>query len=221
MEAPNSNSVPPLEAFLVIFVTFCLSVIVGAVVLLTVGESVALVIGELLILLVPLLYLAMKRIDIKTYVKIDFKPSYLFLGLAFGGLLLLLNIVVSGLLTSIFGISEAVEQSNAILTHLSGSTSGLIAVVVSLSLAGVCEEFAFRGFLQNSLARKYSFLPATVISALVFGFFHFDPQLVYIIAAFSSGLALGYIYHRWNYVTAATAHSVMNLIVLVFLLLGI
>lgn len=221
METPKSNSVPTLEAFLVIFVTFCLSVIIGAAILLTVGEAPAIVIGELLILIVPLLYLMLKRISIKTYVRIDLKPKYILLGIGFGGLLLLLNVVVSGLLTTVFGTSEAIEQSNTLLTNLSGSTFGIIAVVTSLSLAGVCEEFAFRGFLQNSLTRRYSFLPATIISAFVFGLFHFDPQLVYILAAFTSGLALGYIYHRWNYVTAATAHSVMNIIVLIFLLFGI
>jgi membrane protease YdiL (CAAX protease family) len=221
LETPKTNSVPPLEAFLVIFVTFCLTAIVGAAILLTVGEAPALVIGELLILIVPLVYLMLKRINIKTYVRIDLKPKYILLGIAFGGLLLLLNVVVSGLLTTVFGTSEAIEQSNTLLTELSGSTSGIIAVVASLSLAGVCEEFAFRGLLQNSLTRRYSFLPATILSAFVFGLFHFDPQLVYILAAFTSGLALGYIYHRWNYVTAATAHSVMNIIVLIFLLLGI
>ena len=221
METPKSNSVPTLEAFLVIFVTFCLSVIIGAAILLTVGEAPAIVIGELLILIVPLVYLMLKRISIKTYVRIDLKPKYILLGIGFGGLLLLLNVVVSGLLTTVFGTSEAIEQSNTLLTNLSGSTFGIIAVVTSLSLAGVCEEFAFRGFLQNSLTRRYSFLPATIISAFVFGLFHFDPQLVYILAAFTSGLALGYIYHRWNYVTAATAHSVMNIIVLIFLLFGI
>jgi membrane protease YdiL (CAAX protease family) len=221
LETPKTNSVPPSEAFLVIFVTFCLSVIIGVALILTVGEAPALVIGELLILVVPLVYLMLKHINIKTYVKIDLKPKYILLGIAFGVLLLLLNVVVSGLLTTVFGTSKAIEDSNTLLTNLSGSTSGIIAVIASLSLAGICEEFAFRGLLQNSLTQRYSFLPAAIISAFVFGLFHFDPQLVYILAAFTSGLALGYIYHRWNYVTAATAHSMMNIIVLIFLLLGI
>ena len=127
METPKTNSVPPLEAFLVIFVTFCLSVIIGAAVLLTIGEAPALVIGELLILVVPLVYLMLKRISIKTYIRIDLKPKYILLGIGFGGLLLLLNVVVSGLLTTVFGTSEAIEQSNALLSNLSGSTFGIIA----------------------------------------------------------------------------------------------
>jgi membrane protease YdiL (CAAX protease family) len=106
---------------------------------------------------------------------------------------------------------------------------GLVAVATSLVLAGICEEFAFRGFLQNSIFKrlenspkyhKYAFTIAVVISAIVFGVLHFDPQFVYIISALISGVALGYIYHRWNYVTSATAHTSMNLIVLAFLLLA-
>ena len=117
METPKTNSVPPLEAFLVIFVTFCLSVIIGAAVLLTIGEAPALVIGELLILVVPLVYLMLKRISIKTYIRIDLKPKYILLGIGFGGLLLLLNVVVSGLLTTVLGLVR--ELSNPIPFSLS------------------------------------------------------------------------------------------------------
>jgi hypothetical protein len=186
-----------------------------------VGTGPTLVIGELMILIIPLSYLLLKRIDIKSFVGIDLKPKFIVLGAALGIALLFLNIVVSGILYSIFGVSQAVEESNLLLTGLSNSTLGLIAVIASLALAGVCEEFAFRGFLQNALTRRYSFIPAVIISSVVFGLFHFDPQLVYILSAAISGVAFGYIYHRWNYVTSATAHSTMNLIVLALLLLGL
>jgi membrane protease YdiL (CAAX protease family) len=106
---------------------------------------------------------------------------------------------------------------------------GFVAVVASLALAGICEEFAFRGFLQNSLFKslhinpkysKYAFAIAVVIAAAVFGLFHFDPQGVYTLSAFITGLALGGIYHKWNYTTSATAHASMNLMVLALLMLG-
>ena len=212
--------VPTFEAALVITVTFFLSLFLVVIFLLTVGMGPTLVIGELVILLVPFSYLILKRVNIKTFVGIDLKPKFILLGAALGVALLFVNIVVSGLLTSIFGVSQAVQESNTLLTTLSSSPSGLIAVVASLSLAGVCEEFAFRGFLQNALNRRYSFIPAVIVSSFVFGLFHFDPQLVYILSAAISGIVLGYIYHRWNYVTSATAHSAMNLIVLALLLFG-
>ena len=230
MENKKTNFISPYEAVLVIVVTFFVFLILSAASLLIVGEAPTLIIGELLILAVPVIYLLQKHIDIRSFAKIELKPKFVALGLVCGGLLLLLNVVVSGTLTYIFGTSRAVVDSNNLITGLSASPSGLIAVASSLALAGVCEEFAFRGFLQNSIFKgiainpkygKYAFPIAVIVSAAVFGLFHFDPQGVYTISAFISGLALGYIYHRWNYTTSATAHAFMNLIVLLFFLLGI
>jgi len=230
METENSNvpspnttvQAPPkvtlFEAALVIIVTFFLSLILGGALFLL-NKAVALVVGELLFLLVPLFYLVFKRINVKSYVKANFKIEFLLLGIGFGILLLFVNIAVSGALTAIFGTSQAVEESNRLINEISKSPAGLIAVIASLSLAGVCEEFAFRGFLQNTINQKYSFLTSAVVAAAVFGIFHFDPQLVYILSTFTLGLILGFVYHRWNYVVSATAHSTMNIIVLVALLL--
>jgi membrane protease YdiL (CAAX protease family) len=222
VENQESKAVPPFEAALVIIVTFFLSAFLGAAILLTLGYGPAGVIGELLILIIPLIYLLTKRINIKSYIGINLKPKFILLGLASGAILFLLNIVVSTVLTNILGTSQAVEQVNMDLVNTSSTTIGLVMVTASLALAGVCEEFAFRGFLQNALTRRYSFLPAVLVSAAVFGIFHFDPQGVYTLSAFISGLVLGYIYHRWNsYVVSATAHSTMNLIVIALLLMGL
>ena len=221
LEIRDPIAVSPLEAGLVIFLTFFVMVFVSAAVLLTLGNEAALIVGELLIFIVPLFYLLGKHVDVKSYIKLNLSPKYVMIGLGCTVPLLLLNIFSAAILTTIFGSSQAVEESNALLLGVSSSPLGLVAVVVSLALAGICEEFALRGLLQNSLARRYSFLPAVLISAAVFGIFHYDPQFVYIIAAFFSGLALGAIYQRWGYAASATAHSVMNIVVLVFLMYGL
>ena len=147
-------------------------------------------------------------------------------------MLLLLNIIVSGLLTYIFGTSQTVEQSNKLITSLSASPLGLVSVATSLILAGIyCEEFAFRGFLQNSIFKrlennpkyhKYAFAIAVVISGSSFrGITLRSPiRLLNRLIHKWPGI-VGYIYHRWNYVTSATAHASMNIIVLAFLLLAI
>jgi membrane protease YdiL (CAAX protease family) len=107
------------------------------------------------------------------------------------------------------------------ISDLSGSYLGLLYITIGLFLAGICEEFTFRAFLLNTINRRYSFLPALIVSSLAFGLFHFDPQMVYIISTFLLGLVLGYIYYRYkSYVTCAIAHSTLNLIVLVILLLA-
>jgi membrane protease YdiL (CAAX protease family) len=221
VEQEKVNTISPLNAILIMVVTFFLVLFLGAFFFLTLGDGPALILSELLILIVPLGYMLVKHINIKSYVGLDVKPKFIMLGLACGFLVLLIDILVSLVLTTIFGASQAVEESNAIITNLGSSTSGLIAVIAALVLAGVCEEFAFRGFLQSTLNRRYSFIPAVVISSVTFGLFHFDPQLVYILSAIAAGLTLGYIYHRWNsYVVSAIAHATVNLIVLATLLLA-
>jgi membrane protease YdiL (CAAX protease family) len=220
VEQEKVNAISPLTAILVVVVTFFLVLFLGAFFFLTLGQGPALILSELLILIVPLGYMLVNHINIKSYVGLDVKPKFIVLGLACGFLVLFIDILASLVLTTIFGVSQAVEESNAIITNLSSSTSGLITVTAALILAGVCEEFAFRGFLQSTLNRRYSFIPAVIISAVAFGLFHLDIQLVYILSALVAGLAFGYIYHRWNsYVVSAIAHSTLNLIVLATLLL--
>jgi membrane protease YdiL (CAAX protease family) len=220
VEQEKISAVPLLDTFLVMVVTFFLVLFLGALFIFTLGSGPALVLSELLILIVPLGYMLFKHVDIKRYVGLDVNPKLVLLGLASGALLLFVDIIVSAVLTAIFGVSQAIEESNTMITDLSSTTWGLIAVISALGLAGVCEEFAFRGFLQSTLTRRYSFIPAVIVSAVTFGLFHFDPQLVYMLSALTAGLVLGYVYHRWNsYVVSAIAHSTLNLVVLVSLLL--
>jgi membrane protease YdiL (CAAX protease family) len=222
VEEEKARAIPTLDAVLVIIVTFVLVILLGAVFTLTLGTGPALILSELLILIVPLTYMLVKRVNIRSYIGLEVKPKFILIGIISGVAILVIDIVTSGALTAIFGVSQAVEESNAIIASLSASPSGLIAVITALSLAGVCEEFAFRAFLQNAINRRYSFIPAIIGSSVAFGIFHFDPQLVYILAAVVVGLVLGYVYHRWNsYLVAAIAHSTVNLIVLATLILFI
>jgi membrane protease YdiL (CAAX protease family) len=219
-EQKELRAMPTFETILVIIVTFILVVFLGSSVYLMIGIGMALIVTELIILIVPLAYLLAKRVDIKRYVGLKVNPKLIMIGLISGGVLLFVNIFVTAGLTTIFGVSEAIEQTNNMIIELTASTPGLITVIIALAMAGICEEFAFRGFLQSTLTRKYSFLPAVIASAFVFGLFHFDPQVVYILSALTAGLVLGYIYHRWNsYIAAAIAHSTVNLTVLAALLL--
>lgn len=210
-----------VEVVLVIIVTFFLAMLLGSLLFLTIDIGLALILTELIILFVPLGYMLYKGIDVRRYIGLDINPKLVILGFVSGVILLCVNIVVSLVLLAIFGESQAVIESNNMIAELSASSWGLVTVATALGLAGICEEFAFRGFLQSTLTRRISFIPAVFISSFTFGIFHFDPQLVYILSALSAGLVLGYVYHRWNsYIVAVIAHSSVNLLVLVALLFG-
>jgi membrane protease YdiL (CAAX protease family) len=218
------NAISPMGAILAVLVTFMLVLFVGGAVVLVFENSdaviIALVFSELLIIVVPLGYMLSKKVDVKSYIGLDAKPRNILLGIAFGAFLFLFDVFITSALFSILGPSKAVEESNTLTTDLSSSSQGVVSVAVWLVLAGICEEFTFRGFLQNALNRKYSFIPAVLISSLAWGLFHFDPQFIYIISIFLAGLILGYVYHRsHSYVISAMAHSTLNLIVLATLLL--
>ncbi len=155
-----------------------------------------------------------KGIDIKTYIGFEVKAKSVFLGIISGASLLSFNIVISIVLTSILGPSQIIEEANRLIIEISNSPQGVLALIVALSLAGICEEFTFRGFLQTAVKSKYSIGVALLVSSLAFGLFHFDPQAIYTFSAFLLGLLLGYIYHRSSsYIVPAVAHATLNLIV--------
>lgn len=216
----NGGTVSPLEAVLGVAATFFISMFLGSAFLLLLDYPIVAIIVELLILVVPLGYMLHKKVDVKGFIGLHVTPQTVLLGIALGALLFLFDVFVTGVLTSIFGTSELVEESNMLILETITSPVGLLSWTIALFLAGICEEFTFRGFLQTSIIQRHPLGVALFISSLAFGLFHFDPQLVYTISAFLMGLMLGYVYHRWHsYIVPALAHATTNLIVLAALVL--
>ncbi|MGB9675981.1 MAG: type II CAAX prenyl endopeptidase Rce1 family protein [Candidatus Bathyarchaeales archaeon] len=220
----ETQDISPSMAILAVATSFLLMLFSGVFIIglfgEELGERIFMVLGELLIAAVPFGYMIYKRFDIKKYIGLEINLKTLALGVAVGALLLLFDIFISNILVALFGPSEAIEQSNKQVVAMSSSIDGLFLIIASLTLAGICEEFTFRGFLQNAIRHKYSSGVATLASSLAFGFVHFDPQMIWTISAFLLGLFLGYVYHRWHsYIISATAHATLNLIVLALALL--
>lgn len=213
MEEERSSIISPGAAILAIVATFVLAQFGVFALFLLFGFETTLAFSELLLIIVPLGYMLYKKVNIRSYIGLEAKPLKILLGLALGGLVFLLNVLISVLLYTLFGPSAAIEETNSKIMETSASPSGLVAVITALSLTGICEEFTFRGFLQNAINSKYSFAIALLVSSLAFGLFHFDPQGIYTLSAFLIGLVLGLIYHHWrSYVVSAVVHSTVNLI---------
>jgi len=215
-----SSDISPLAAILIFAATFVFVLLLAGMVYNLFGLSVTLLVQEPLLAALPLGYMLYKRVDFKNYIGLEVKPKTILLGIALGALVLLFDLVVSTTLTSVFGVSETVEEVNTLYANMSSSPQGLLILIVAFSLAGVCEEFTFRGFLQTAVNRRYSFVPAVLVSSFAFSLIHFDPQLIYTFSAFLIGLLLGCIYYRWHsYVVSAIAHASVNLIALALMLL--
>lgn len=216
----DSGGISPLAAILVFAATFVLALILLGVVYDLFGYYITLLVQEPLLVVLPLGYMLYKRVDIRNYIGFEVKRKTILLGISLGALVFLFDMFIFNVLTSVFGVSETVEEVNTLYANMSSSPQGLLTLIVAFSLAGVCEEFTFRGFLQTAFNRKYSFGPALVVSSLAFSLIHFDPQLIYTLSAFLIGLLLGYIYHHWHsYAASAIAHATVNLIALALMLL--
>jgi membrane protease YdiL (CAAX protease family) len=215
----ESGTVSPLAAILAVVASFLLALFLGGAFLDLFGYAFAQISVELLLIVVPLGYMLYKKVDVGSYISLKLKPRTILLGIALGGVLFLFDLVVSNVLYSVVGPSQVVKEEDTIIANLSGSPQGLFLMIVALSLAGVCEEFTFRGFLQTAINSKYSFGTALFGSSLAFAILlHPDPQVVLTISAFLIGLVLGYIYHHWHsYAVSAATHATMNLIVLIIM----
>ncbi len=83
------------------------------------------------------------------------------------------------------------ELNQAMKALFSDKISGYLMIAVA---APVLEEVLFRGIILRALLKKYKPWKAIMISALFFGFFHFNPwQFLY---ATVLGIYLGYIYWK-------------------------
>jgi membrane protease YdiL (CAAX protease family) len=214
------GDISPTAAILIFATTFVLALFVLSAVYDLFGSYVELLIQEPLLTVLPLGYMFYKKVDIKKYVGFEVKPRTILLGVALGALVFTFDVFVSTAITSVLGPSQTVEEVNTQYLDMSSSPSGLLVLIITFSLAGVCEEFTFRGFLQTAVNSRYSFLTAVLISSFAFSLIHFDPQLIYTLATFFIGLLFGYIYHRWHsYPASAIAHATVNLILLSLMLL--
>jgi len=218
-----TQEISPLAAILVIVLTFIILAFgfpLLYIIDLPLTPQLVSAVGELTVLLIPLIYMLHKKVNVVRYAMFGSLKHVVF-GLGLGIGLLGVNIAVSLVLTYLVGPSALVEETNeAIFQMAQVSPVAMILVATGFVLAGVCEEFAFRGFLQNALRSRYSSCVALLGASLAFGLFHPDPQAIYIIEAFVIGLLLGYFYNRLrSYILVATAHATINMISLSIILI--
>ena len=91
--------------------------------------------------------------------------------------------------------------------------SGGIAVqIISTAVAApIVEEFLFRGLIYNRLRERMKFVPAALVSALVFGALH--GNAVQFLYAFIIGLLLAFVYEKFKTIVAPVIfHAGANLI---------
>ncbi|HEV3474394.1 MAG TPA: type II CAAX endopeptidase family protein [Actinomycetota bacterium] len=87
---------------------------------------------------------------------------------------------------------------------------GVVAVVFAGPFG---EELFFRGFLFGALRARLGLLPGVLLSAAVFGLFHFLGGPLLVALMFCFGIAVAVLFHRRGSLAApVAAHALFNLI---------
>jgi len=180
--------------------------------------------GEVIIGLIPLIIVMKKyKINPVQYLRLTVTGKFLVLGLVFGFALFITGVTLANLLYQFLGPSKALEDVNKnIIEMISVDYIGLTLTAISMLMAGIFEEVAFRGLLLKAFEKRYNFAVGLIVSSLIFGLFHFDPQYIYIFVTFIYGVILGLIYHKYNNLTIPiVAHAFLDLFSLFIVYLSI
>lgn len=114
--------------------------------------------------------------------------------------------------SSMFALNIFVQWfplENNLTDVFSGLSRNVLGIFCLAVLAPLLEEVLFRGAIQGVLMRYFGRpWPAIIVSALVFGVFHWNPiQVVY---ATLLGIVLGWIYYRTGSLMSVIVGHVLN-----------
>ncbi len=103
----------------------------------------------------------------------------------------------------------------------------IICLIIFGFIGPIVEEFAYRVGLFNVLYRLKNKWLAYLITALIFGFIHFDftatdmvNELINIPDYIISGLILCYIYQKWGYAGSLTTHALNNIVAVLIVIIA-
>ncbi len=169
----------------------------GALVLLTLGSWVqgldfkaGMLITEYVLVLLPVIVIGLYfKVDMKSALRLKpLKPMEVFLvplTVIFAlPITLFLNMLVVALM-AFFGKAYGMPIPSA--DNLSDLS--VLFFIISIS-AGICEEFFFRGMILDAYTARFSAKKGILISAVLFGMFHFNPQNL--LGPIFLGLLFGY-----------------------------
>lgn len=151
---------------------------------------------------------------IKVFKKYTKGKTYLN-GISYGVLLIILSSTYNVIIHFFFPDLNSNNNENTI-NQIVGAFP-ILSIIIFGVIGPMCEEFAYRLGLFGFL-KKYNRTFAYIISALIFGFIHFDfegdmfTELLNIPSYIMSGLFLCYVYDIKGLETSTIAHATNNLV---------
>ncbi len=131
------------------------------------------------------------------YIKADFKKLFMIkrprVAAVIGGVIAwigsyLIVQVLGYAIQQLFPEAFAAQQND--LVSIWGEDPLWLLVLSSALIPGICEEWAFRGFLLGSLKNRYKKLTAVILCGLIFGLFHLSPMQILLVSVFGLVMAV-------------------------------
>lgn len=137
-------------------------------------------------------------------------------------------LIVLGIVVEVFLPEPAENEGAQALAELDSTTVYVAAVLFMFLVVGPCEEFLYRGIVQNRLRERLSAAPSIAIASLIFAAVHVvalagDPasMLVTVGILFVPSLVLGAVYeYTGNIVVPSLLHGLHNSIIVTILFFG-
>lgn len=130
----------------------------------------------------------------------------------FGGIFLAMFAqIIAGLLEQQMGIKQNSQNTEQILSLI---TQFPIVMLVTSIVGPILEEIIFRKIIFGSLYKRLNFFLSALISSVIFGFAHFEPEHILLYSAM--GFTFAYLYIKTNRILVPIfAHVAMNTLVVI------
>lgn len=186
---------PPNEAFMVLVAALVSALIIGTA-LATLGKGGVFLL-EGLFLIPPLIYLHLKRYNIKRCMRWNTVTlPQIFTALLIGLALIVLLDEADRVINIFFPMPAELQE--LLKDYLKPETFSdyVILFTGTVLVAAICEESLFRGFIQVSMEAYGGITRAVLFSALLFALAHFNPW--WMVQILLLGVFLGFISWRSN-----------------------
>jgi len=104
--------------------------------------------------------------------------------------------------------------SNPLMDLLKEKTSLILMAIFGIAVAPLCEELAFRGFLQPLVVRSLGVIPGILVAAIPFGLLHFQEygrSWRHVVLISLAGALFGWMRHATGSTMASTVmHAAFN-----------
>lgn len=163
----------------------------------------------------------------KIFYKFKERRTWIY-GIAYGFFLIIASALYNMLSNLIFGNVGSNNNENSIDAIV--ASFPVLSLIVFSCIGPICEEFGYRLGLFSFL-RRYNRILAYIVSAIIFGFIHFDfssfndsaqlsVELINIPSYVISGLILCYVYDKEGLETSILAHITNNLVAILMTIIS-